>query len=653
MRYQSVVAALHEGVILQEASGRLVLWNPAAEQIFGVNADEVLGETSTSYDWNLVTADGAALPGDRHPSMHTLRTGEPCSDIVLGITRPDGERRWISVSTEPVWEGDATSRRVAAVAISFDDITQRQREEQDRRANEALLRGVLDAMPSGCAIYEVRGDGSRGDDYVIRFFNAASLAIEGRTPEQVVGQSLADLRPAIDDYGLIPVFQRVWRTGEPAVFPAKIYVDEQYANYYENRVFRLPGGEIVAIYDDVTERERTTDALRASEETWRSYVENAPYGVFLADAQGRYMQVNPEACRTTGYPEHELLTMTIADLLPPEARDDGLGHFSRLLRPGGLSARRSTSPSRASVAAWSVSAVRLSDDRFLGFAADVTDRVRARDQLAEANALLEQRVRERTSELEAANDELEAFNYSVSHDLRAPLRHISGFANLLREEAGGDLGDEQRHYFERIDSAVGKMGQLIDDLIEFSRVGRSDLVMAEVDSERMVAEVIEAVRPEAGGREIEWAIGALPPAFADAPSLRLVWMNLLDNAVKYTAPHDRARIEVGGRRGDGETLFWVRDDGVGFDPAHADKLFGVFQRLHSDRPVQRHGHRPGDRAARRRQARRPCLGRGGRGRRRRLLVLAASAGRLRGVAVASRDPPNPTVASPAPQSAAG
>jgi PAS domain S-box-containing protein len=598
------VASLHEGVILQEASGRVALFNPAAEKAFGIRAEEVVGETSTSYDWNLVTADGTPLPGEEHPSMHTLRTGEPCSDVVLGITRPDSERRWVSVSTEPVWD-DGGERRPSAVAISFVDITERLRADEERRADAALLRGVLDAMPSGCAIYEVRGDGRRGDDYVIRYFNSASLAMEGLGLQDVLGKTLAFLRPAIDDYGLIPVFRRVWKTGEPALYPAKRYADERYERYYENHVFRLPGAEIVAIYEDVTERETMLESLRRGEETWRSYVENAPYGVFITDAQGRYLQVNPEACRTTGYSERELLTRSIVDLLPPETQELGLEHFSQLLATGKSVGETLYLTKSGERRWWSVSAVRLSDDRFLGFTADVTDRVRAREQLADVNALLEERVHERTAELEAANGELEAFNYSVSHDLRAPLRHISGFANLLREEAGDDLNEEQRHCFERIDSAVGKMGQLIDDLIEFSRVGRSDLVLGEVDTRSLVAEAVEAVRPDAGHREIEWVFGALPPAFADAPALRLVWMNLLDNAVKYTAPHDRARIEIGGRHEDGATIFWVRDDGVGFDPAYADKLFGVFQRLHNDgrfsgtgiglatvrRVVSRHGGR--------------------------------------------------------------
>ena len=385
-RHRSIISALHEGVILQDASGRVLTWNPAAERIFGISAEDALEQTSTSRDWGLFTKEDRPLAGEDHPSMQTVRTGRPCTDVVLRLRRTDGQRRWVSVNTAPIWEEDEAGRRVAAVAISFDDITQRRLEEQTRREREALLAGVFDAMPSGCAVYQVRNDGASGSDYIIRFFNTASLAIEGMTLEEVLGKSLADLRPTIDDYGLIPVFQRVWKTGEPAVFPARIYVDKHYANYYENRVFRLPSGEIVAIYDDVTERERTLEALRASEETWRSYVDDAPYGVFIADAAGHYLQVNPEACRITGYSEPELLAMSIADLLPPDDLDVGLAHFGRLLSEGRSSGVAPLITKLGEHRWWSVSAVKLSDDRFLGFTADVTDKVVAEAEVAELNA---------------------------------------------------------------------------------------------------------------------------------------------------------------------------------------------------------------------------------------------------------------------------
>jgi light-regulated signal transduction histidine kinase (bacteriophytochrome) len=191
-------------------------------------------------------------------------------------------------------------------------------------------------------------------------------------------------------------------------------------------------------------------------------------------------------------------------------------------------------------------------------------------------------VVERTDRLEVANQELEAFSYSVSHDLRAPLRHIDGFVGLLLERCRADLTDQGRHYVDTIADSARQMGRLIDELLQFSRNGRVELHEAGVDMNRAVREALNTVANEWAGRTIEWVIGDLAPVRGDGAMLRLVWTNLLGNAIKYTRAKTRARIEVTAHEGPDETTFVVRDDGVGFDMRYAHKLFGVFQRLHSD-----------------------------------------------------------------------
>jgi light-regulated signal transduction histidine kinase (bacteriophytochrome) len=197
---------------------------------------------------------------------------------------------------------------------------------------------------------------------------------------------------------------------------------------------------------------------------------------------------------------------------------------------------------------------------------------------------LEQRVAERTAELASANRELEAFAYSVSHDLRAPLRHINGFIQLLEKRAGTALDQQCRHYMDTISEAAQKMGVLIDDLLSFSRMGRRDLSFQNVDLEKIVREVIGELESDAVLGNTTWQIGELPQVGGDAAMLRVVLVNLIANAVKFTRPRKAARIEIGsltGREGDGgETVIYVRDNGVGFDMTYADKLFGVFERLH-------------------------------------------------------------------------
>jgi light-regulated signal transduction histidine kinase (bacteriophytochrome) len=198
------------------------------------------------------------------------------------------------------------------------------------------------------------------------------------------------------------------------------------------------------------------------------------------------------------------------------------------------------------------------------------------------NAELEQRVIERTAELQAANHELEAFSYSVSHDLRAPLRHVLGFLELLQKDAGPSLSDKSLRHLTTISRATQRMGDLIDDLLAFARIARSEMQKTEVDLNQLVREAMGDFHAETKERHIVWKIHALPVVRADLALLRLVLVNLISNALKFTSARTEAQIEIScAPAGSGETVIFIRDNGAGFEPTYTEKLFGVFQRLHS------------------------------------------------------------------------
>ena len=471
---RGILDNLQDAYVRTGPDGRFIMVSPSAARLYGFDsADEMIGLPAES-----LYADRA----DREAMFEQLRERGHVVDYVGRGLKTDGSTFWVSLNAQFLRDDEGEA---AGTEGFIRDITERKQTEQALRQSEGVLRGLFDNMPSGAAIYEVRGDGSRGSDYIIKDFNATSLRIEGKTKDEVVGKSLLDLRPTIEEYGLIPVLQRVWQSGEPALFPSTLYIDERYANWYENRVFRLPSGEIVAIYDDITKRKQ------------------------------------------------------------------------------------------------------------------------AEEEIGRLNAELEQRVLERTAELEAANSELESFAYSVSHDLRAPLRALDGFSQILLDDYGARLDDEGRSYLERIRAADQRMGALIDALLELSRLNRGELSRERLDISKMARDVAAELAEAEPGRAVELAIADDLEAHADRRLVQALLANLLGNAWKFTARHETARIEVGVDDADGERAFYVRDDGAGFDMAYADKLFGAFQRLHSpgefeglgiglatvQRIVRRHGGR--------------------------------------------------------------
>jgi PAS domain S-box-containing protein len=351
------------------------------------------------------------------------------------------------------------------------------------------------------------------------------------------------------------------------------------------RALALPGlaASNQRLQGEIAERTR-------AEERFRRVVEFAPNAIVMIDQAGQIVLVNGQTEQLFGYCRNELLGQAVEILVPERFRGPHPGYRAGFFaapecRAMGVGRdlfgqRRDGSEVPVEIGLTPIE----TEDGLLVLSAivDITERKEAEAQIHRLNADLERRVKQRTGQLEAANKELEAFTYTVSHDLRAPLRAIDGFSRIVLQEHGEAMPAEAREYLQDVRANTQQMGQLVDDLLAFSRLGRQAINKQRVEAAEVVQRCLEELCGQQAGRQVEIITGELAPCWGDVSLLKQVWMNLLSNALKYTARREVALIEIGSQPGDAseEQVYFVKDNGVGFDMRYAQKLFGVFQRFH-------------------------------------------------------------------------
>jgi PAS domain S-box-containing protein len=564
-------------MIFINKKGRIVYANAKCEEILGYQREEIY---SPEFDFLVLIAPEFKNILKRHFGDHLK--GKEVLPFEYAIVGKNGERIEAILATKLI---DYENEKAILGIVT--DITERKMAEKALREAHDYLDKLLDNASAPIIVWNPQSRIAR--------FNHAFERLTGRLAQDMIGEELAPLFPpdvrreCMDQICTASKGQR-WEATE---IPIQHKNGTVRTLLWNSATLFTPDGKTVlatiAQGQDITERLRMEEMVRQERDRAGTYLDMAGVIMIVINTDQTISLINKNGCEVLGYPEGEIVGRNWFDhFLPPASREEVKKVFSRLMAGeiAPVEYHENTVLTRAGderLIAWHNKILTDESGRIyasLSSGEDITERRQAEDEIRRLNAELERRVRERTIQLESSNKELEAFVYSVSHDLRAPLRSIDGFSLALLEEYGGQLDERGRHYLDRVRSAAGQMGLEIEDLLKLSRLTRSEMIFADVNLTRLVEKIAAELKESRPDRAVDWIIAPGVKADGDARLLEVALRNILENAWKFTSKHPSARIEFGVRERDGQPVYFVRDDGAGFDNAFAGKLFGVFQRLH-------------------------------------------------------------------------
>lgn len=622
-KYRTLIQNLQAAVVVHAADTRIITCNAVAQTLLGLTEDQLLGRTAMDPAWHFFREDGTVLPLSEYPVSVVLATRQPLECMVLGVHRPgSGGDVWVVVSANPVFDAEGA---IETVVVSFIDVTDRQQAQE----RSALLAAIVESSDDAII-------GKTLDETIVSW-NRGAERIYGYTAAEIVGLPISLLVPPGAQEELLAIMERIKRgEGIEHLETTRVRKDGRVINValtispIRNARGQIAGASTIA--RDVTERKHMEEELRrlnaeleqrveartcelaASEERFRTIYATAPVSIWQEDwtevivaiEELRREGVTDFAAHFRAHPEFVARALAAVKILDVnqwtvelfEARDkaemlasletvfatpDTLPGFVSEL----LALARGESVYRTEMMLNTVKGQLLhvllamcfsASGRVLVSVVDITERKKAEQHIRRLN----EQLATRAQWLEQANKELESFSYSISHDLRAPLRGIDGFSRIVLEDCADKLDDEGRENLQRVRAASQRMGHLIDDILRLARLTRAELHRGPVNLSAMARALATDLQRVEPGRHVELVIEPDLIVEADESLMHAVMENLLGNAWKFTSKQAEAKIEFGCTSAAGVPTYYVRDNGVGFDMQYAAKLFNAFTRLHAD-----------------------------------------------------------------------
>ncbi|MDQ5986911.1 MAG: Adaptive-response sensory-kinase SasA [Syntrophus sp. SKADARSKE-3] len=566
-RWATTLASIGDAVIATDAEGKVTFMNAVAETLTGWTTEDATGKSVVEV-FNIINEYTRQVV--ESPVTRVLKEG-----VIVGLAnhtiliRKDGTDIPIDDSGAPIRDADG---KTLGVVLVFRDITERKQAEEALIQSEERYRRLFETMQEGFFVAEaVLDESGKPSDLRYLVVNQIMERLTGRTREQLVNHTYRELW-ANADQKWIAKLANVAMTGEP------IFVDGYGPGtglWLQIQAYSPSHGQVAAIINDITDRKQAEDALRLSEEKFSAAFANNPTAIALTRFDdGLFLEVNNTWVALNGYSRDEVIGHSVRGMgIWPT--DDAAKRFRRELEEKGFFYGWEQEFRRKSgevfIAQLSAQLLTFQGEKIvLSTLVDITKRKQA-----------EMELMKRTQQLEEANKELESFSYSVSHDLKAPLRAIDGYSRMLLKKDADKLSEDTIRKLDVIRSNAEKMNSLIDDLLSFSRVVKSSIFISDINMDKLARDVWSEIRAANADRELEFQIANIVPGKGDSTLIRQVLTNLFSNAVKFTKTRKPGIIEVGCYRENFDVVYFIKDNGVGFDMAYYDKLFGVFQRLHS------------------------------------------------------------------------